>query len=222
MTSGRYTAYHLYQDLSFPEASRAGAGPYTLPEYQCFHSQRGYLFQFDAMAQRNHFDAASTTCCDQPVDNFLNKPQFYPASRPMNPGDCAPRASAKGCRILEVSVENSYTPVCASSGAGVSRIRVLCPAHCPDLYVIRDGGTLSGAYGTFTSLGMEPGDVMVLDYLPDPALAAGWYNGCSGVRTITEEFCGELLRFVHACSRIGFTRRMRVRLLRGEWVHAAA
>jgi hypothetical protein len=37
---------------------------------------------------------------------------------------------------------------------------------------------------------MEAGDVMSLDYVPDPAIISGWYDHCSGSRTLIEEFCG--------------------------------
>jgi len=189
MGSGRYTAYHIYQDLSFSEAQKAGTRPYTLPGYECLHSQRGYLFQFENMAERTHFDAANTTCCNQPVLNFANKPQFRPAQQPMTPGDCSAEVSAVGCTILEVSVE-SASVVCASSDARIQRIKVQCPVACRDLAAIQAGGSLEGRYGVFRSLGMEAGDVMILDYVPYSEVRTGWFDHCSGAGTLTEEFCG--------------------------------
>jgi hypothetical protein len=189
MTSGRYTAYHIYQDLSFPEAQKAATRPYKLPEYQCAHSQRGYLFQFDNMVERTHFDAANTTCCDQPVLNFANKPQYAEASRPMNPQDCGARVKAAGCTVLEVYVEDAQA-MCAQSSARIRRIKIKCPGECPDLRRIQGGGKLDGRYGTFRSLGMEAGDVLILDYTPDPDMISGWFDNCSGTGTLTEEFCG--------------------------------
>jgi hypothetical protein len=189
MTSGKYTAYHIYQGLSYPEAQKAATWPYRLPEYQCKHSQRGYLFQFENMVERTHFDAANTTCCDQPVRNFENKPQYVESFRPMRPQNCKSEAKVTGCTLLEVAVESSPA-MCANQQARVNRIKILCPSMCTDLAGIRGGGSLQGTYGTFRSLGMEAGEIMILDYLPNPELISGWYDHCSGSRKIVEEFCG--------------------------------
>lgn len=189
MTSGRYTAYHIYQDLSFPEAQKAATWPYPLPEYQCRHSQRGYLFQFANMVERTHFDAANTSCCNEPVLNFGNKPQFAEASKPMNPQDCGAKVEAAGCTVLEVYVESAQS-MCAQSAAKIRRIKIQCPSQCRDLVEIQGGGKLDGTYGQFKSLGMEAGEVLILDYTPYPAVISGWYDNCSGEGTLTEEFCG--------------------------------
>ncbi|MFZ5865067.1 MAG: hypothetical protein ACOYXY_04225 [Thermodesulfobacteriota bacterium] len=189
MASGRYTAYHVYQNLSFPEAQKAATWPYKLPEYQCRHSQRGALFQFENMVERIHFDAAVTTCCDQPVLNFANKPQYSDASRPMNPTDCGARVQSVGCTVLEIFVE-SASAFCADAGAKVRRIKIQCPSQCPDLVSILGGGKIKGQYGDFKSLGVEAGEVLILEYTPDSTLIAGWYDNCSGAAPITEEFCG--------------------------------
>jgi hypothetical protein len=189
MTSGKYTAYHIYQGLSYPEAQKAATWPYRLPEYQCKHSQRGYLFQFENMVERTHFDAANTSCCDQPVRNFENKPQYVESFRPMRPQNCKAAATATGCTLLEVAVESSPA-MCASQQARVNRIKILCPSMCNDLAGIQGGGSFKGTYGTFRSLGMEAGEIMILDYIPDPELISGWYENCSGSRRLTEEFCG--------------------------------
>ena len=189
MTSGRYTAYHIYEDLSFPEAQKAGTWPYKLPVYQCKHSQRGALFQFANMVERTHFDAAVTSCCNEPVLNFANKPQYSEASRPMNPQDCGAKVESQGCAILEVHVE-SVNALCASKGAKVSRIKIQCPSLCPDLVAIQGGGKLKGAHGEFRSLGMEAGDIMILDYTPNPETVSGYYTSCQGRGTLVEDFCG--------------------------------
>ncbi len=189
MSSGRYTAYHIYQNLSFPEAQKAGTWPYRLAEYQCPHSQRGALFQFDNMIERIHFDAANTSCCNQPVLNFANKPQYADAAKPMNPSDCSSMAASVGCTILEVFVESARA-FCAQGSPKIRRIRIQCPSLCPDLAAIKSGGKLQGTYGQFKVIGMEAGEVMVLDYVPDPDVVDGWYNSCSGVGSKTEEFCG--------------------------------
>ena len=189
MSSGRYTAYHIYQNLSFPEAQKAATWPYPLPEYQCRHSQRGYLFQFDNMVERIHFDAANTSCCTEPVLNFANKPQYAEASSPMNPQDCGAKVKATGCTVLEVHVE-SINAFCAQSSPKITRIKIQCPSQCPDLVAIQGGGKLTGTYGEFVSLGMEAGDVMILEYRLDPAVVADWYDRCLGEGTLTEEFCG--------------------------------
>jgi len=189
MTSGRYTAYHIYQNTDFPEAQKAGTRPYKLPEYQCQHSQRGYLFQFENMVERTHFDAANTSCCNEPVLNFANKPQYAEASKPMKPQDCGAKVEATGCTILEVFVE-SLDAFCADSAAKISRIKIQCPSLCPDLVAVQGGGRLQGRYGVFSSLGMEAGDVMIMDYVPDSDLISDWFDNCSGVGTLVEEFCG--------------------------------
>lgn len=189
MTSGRYTAYHVYQGLSFPEAQKAGTRPYRLDEYQCPHSQRGALFQFSNMVERTHFDAATTTCCDEPVMNFGNKPQYAEASKPMTPKDCGARVTTVGCTILEVSVESAQS-FCADSANKISRIKIQCPALCDDLAAIQNGGKISGTYGVMKSLGMEAGDIMILDYTPHEDLLADWQAHCSGQAALTEEFCG--------------------------------
>jgi hypothetical protein len=189
MTSGSYTAYHIYQGLHFQEAHAASAPPYRLPEYQCAHSQRGYLFQFAHMAQRNHFDAANTTCCDEPVANFFNKPQYADAARPMTPNDCATRGPVRECGPLAVSVEE-IPPQCAASSPRTQRIKVKCPAPCRDLRGLTGGGTLNGRHGTFTSRGLEAGDILNLDYAPRAETLAAWRNGCSGSGRIEESVCG--------------------------------
>ncbi|MGC8604234.1 MAG: hypothetical protein ACP5VS_11160, partial [Desulfomonilaceae bacterium] len=193
--AGKYTAYHVYQDLSFTEANRAATQPYTLPEYHCAHSQRGYLFQFDSMAQRNHFDAATTTCCDEPVLNFQNKPQFAARSNPMRPRDCTPKAQVTGCQALEVSIEDSGA-MCASQSARIRRIRIKCPSVCAEFAQIRNGGVIKSRFGTFRSLGMEAEEILILDYTPDPKIVDNVFKTCSGVTTFTEEFCdGHSLTF---------------------------
>jgi len=189
MSSGRYTAYHIYQNLSFPEAQKAATWPYRLPEYQCRHSQRGYLFQFENMVERIHFDAANTSCCTEPVLNFANKPQYAEASSPMNPQNCGAKVKATGCTVLEVHVE-STNAFCAQSSPKITRIKIKCPSQCPDLLAIQGGGKLEGTYGEFRSLGMEAGDVMILEYKLDPSVVSDWYDRCSGAGTLTEEFCG--------------------------------
>lgn len=189
MTSGRYTAYHIYQNLQFPEAQKAGTWPYKAPEYQCAHSQRGALFQFDNMVERTHFDAANTTCCDQPVLNFFNKPQYSEASKPMNPSDCAARVKAPGCSVLDVVMESDHT-ICADNGEKLTKIRIGCASLCPEFAAVAGGGSIEGDFGQFKVIGSEPGNVMVVEYTPDPDLVRGWNEGCSGVSAITEHFCG--------------------------------
>ena len=186
--AGRYTAYHVYQDLSFTEADRAAAPPFTLPEYHCAHSQRGYLFQFDNMAQRNHFDAATTTCCDEPVLNFQNKPQFASRSAPMKPRDCAPKVGVGGCQQVEVSIEDNVG-MCASQSARVRRIKIKCPSACLEFSEILGGGIFKGQFGTFRALGMEADELLILDYNPDPQVIEDIYKRCSGIKTFTEQFC---------------------------------
>lgn len=189
MSSGRYTAYHIYQDLSFTEAQKAGTRPYKLPEYQCLHSQRGYLFQFENMVERTHFDAATTTCCNEPVMNFASKPQYAEASKPMTPKDCGSEVASVGCTVLEVFVESS-SAICASSEGKIRRIKIQCPSACRDLADIQGGGSLAGRYGEFRSVGMEAGEVLILDYVPYKSVADGWYDNCSGTGVLTEVFCG--------------------------------
>lgn len=188
MSGGRYTAFHVYQNLSFPEADRASAPPYRFPEYRCAHSQRGYLFQFDSMVERNHFDAATTTCCDEPVMNFGNKPQFASSARPMNPRDCSHLVAARGCETLEVSIEDS-PGMCADESSRIRRIKIRCPSACPEFSGILSGGSFRGRYGTFRSLGMEAGEILILDYRPDSSLMDRLYDSCAGTRAFNEEFC---------------------------------
>jgi hypothetical protein len=193
--SGRYTAFHVYQGLSFPEADRAATRPYKLPEYRCAHSQRGYLFQFESMAERNHFDAATTTCCDEPVMNFHNKPQWASSAKPMNPRDCSNHITSTGCETLEVSIEDS-AGVCASQTAKIRRIKIKCPSVCPEFAAIQSAGSYRGRYGVFRSLGMEAGEIMILDYTPDSQTLDAVYDSCRGAVTFTEEFCnGRTLSF---------------------------
>jgi hypothetical protein len=193
--SGRYTAYHVYQNLSFQEADKAAARPYRLPEYHCAHSQRGYLFQFTDMSERNHFDAAVTTCCDEPVLNFQNKPQFAEASRPMKPRDCSSHVSVTGCAAIEVSVEDSAA-MCADESAHIRRIRIKCPSMCPEFTGLIDGETFRGQYGTFRILGREAEEILILDYTPDQQIITDIYRNCAGTVTFNELFCnGRSLSF---------------------------
>jgi len=141
------------------------------------------------MVERSHFDAANTSCCNEPVRNFENKPQYVESFKPMKPKDCKSVVQATGCTVLEVSVESS-SAVCADQGAKVRRIKILCPTICPEFSGIQGGGSFKGRYGTFRSLGLEAGDIMIMDYSPEPELMSGWYDHCSGSRTLTEEFCG--------------------------------
>ena len=193
--NGRYTAFHVYQNLSFPEADRAATRPYKLPEYKCAHSQRGYLFQFESMAERNHFDAATTTCCSEPVLNFQNKPQYSSSAKPMNPRDCSNRVSTRGCETLEVSIEDS-PGICANESSRIRRIKIKCPSVCPEFANIQSGGSVRGRYGVFRSLGMEAGEILILDYSPDRETVDSVYDSCRGAVTFTEEFCnGRALSF---------------------------
>jgi hypothetical protein len=141
------------------------------------------------MVERTHFDAANTTCCDQPVVNFHNKPQYAEASKPMNPKDCAARVSAPECSVLDVAVESSHS-LCANEDARLTRIRIACASLCPELSAIAGGGTVRGEFGTFKVIGADPGNVLIVEYSPAPDLLQGWYEGCSGVGSITEQFCG--------------------------------
>ena len=193
--SGRYTAFHVYQNLSFQEADNAATRPYKLPEYRCAHSQRGYLFQFESMAERNHFDAATTTCCNEPVLNFQNKPQWASSAKPMNPRDCSNRSQSRGCETLEVSIEDS-PGICANESSRIRRIKIKCPSVCPELRNIQGGGAFRGRYGVFRSLGMEAGEILILEYSPDRETVDSVYDYCRGTVTFTEEFCnGRALSF---------------------------
>lgn len=186
---GRYTAYHVYQGLSFSEANRASTVPYKALGFRCAHSQRGYLFQFDSMVERNHFAAANTSCCDEPVLNFANKPQYSGSSRPMSPSDCRRVARAHGCEVLEISVDD-LAPICASESAQVTRIRIKCPKFCPEFSSMTAGETFSGKYGKFRMIGIEAGDFMIMDYQPDQVILDDAYARCSGRVVLTETFCG--------------------------------
>ncbi len=190
MTSGRYTAYHIYQGLSFPEAQKAATWPYKLPEYQCPHSQRGYLFQFDNMVERNHFDAANTTCCDQPVMNFANKPQFSERSTPMTPQNCGARASVTQCPNLDLYVSDPELTMCGSGTTKTSQVRIKCPALCPELAATAGTGTIHGTYGEFAKKGRDQGDILLLEYTPYHEIVHGYYERCSGSGFFKESFCG--------------------------------
>lgn len=186
---GRYTAYHVYQGLSFSEANKASTVPYKASGFGCAHSQRGYLFQFDSMAERNHFSAANTSCCDEPVLNFANKPQYAGSSRPMKPQDCRRSVKSHGCEVLEVSVDDQ-APFCASNTAAPTKIKIKCPKFCPEFSVLTPGETFSGKYGRFRMVGVEAGDLMVMDYQPDQASLDEAYSSCSGLTVLRETFCG--------------------------------
>lgn len=186
---GRYTAYHVYQCLSFTEANEASTVPYRTAAFKCAHSQRGYLFQFESMPERNHFDAANTSCCDEPVLNFANKPQYASASKPMKPRDCRKIVRTSGCEILDVSVDE-VPAICASDSPRLQRLRIKCPTLCVEFSNMPPGETFSGKYGKFRSLGSEPGDVMILEYTPNQNVLDGIYSKCSGSKSLTEYFCG--------------------------------
>ena len=186
---GRYTAYHVYQGLDFSEANRASTIPYKTEALKCAHSQRGYLFQFDSMPERNHFDAANTSCCDEPVMNFANKPQYSAASKPMKARDCRNNIRVQGCEALEVS-SDEMSSICASDSPKPASIRIRCPRLCPEFSGLPAGETLSGRHGVFRSVGMEAGDVMILEYTPHQDIMDNIHGACSGTSTLTESFCG--------------------------------
>lgn len=146
------------------------------------------MFQFGNMVERTHFDAANTSCCNEPVLNFANKPQYAEASKPMKPSDCAAKVEATGCAVLEVHVDED-SGRCANSAGRMRGVKIQCPDLCRDMVQFKGGGKLQGRYGVFESLGMEAGDVMVLNYTPDPSAISNWYDNCSGAGRLTEEFC---------------------------------
>lgn len=194
MTSGRYTAYHIYQNLSFPEAEQAATWPYKAPEYQCKHSQRGALFQFDNMVERTHFDAAVTSCCDEPVINFGNKPQYSDATKPMKSVDCGAKlkeavVDKPVCRRLDVTTTGEEHELCGGSTPGNSSIRIECPLLCPDLGPLLAGGVVEGQYGEFSFESMDTEYVMNVNYELDESISSGWYDNCSGESVLTETFC---------------------------------
>lgn len=186
---GRYTAYHVYQGISFSEANKASTVPYKAPGLRCAHSQRGYLFQFDSMPERNHFSAANTSCCDEPVLNFANKPQYAGSSWPMKPRDCRRSVKSHGCEVLEVSIDDQ-APICASDSAAPVKIKIKCPKFCPEFSLLAPGETFAGKYGDFRIVGVEAGDLMVMDYQPDRASLDDAYSRCSGRTALRETFCG--------------------------------
>ncbi len=192
---GRYTAYHVYQGLSFTEANRASTVPYRSSGMKCAHSQRGYLFQFDSMPERNHFDAANTSCCDEPVLNFANKPQYASAAKPMKSRDCRRTVKVQGCEILEASIPE-MSAICASDQAAPTRVKIRCPKLCVDLAGLAAGESFSGRFGKFRCVGMEAGDVMILDYEPDRDMLDRIYASCAGPTGMVETFCdGYTLEF---------------------------
>lgn len=196
MKSGRYTATIPYQGAeSYVVANSGATHAYKGAAYQCAHSQRGYLFQFGSFGARNHWDAANSTCCNQPVANFYNTPQWKGSIGPLRSTDCADVARAAGdCARLVVSVSPGGTE-CASGSANTAiAVGATCGVRCPEISGIISGGQVSLAKGTLRTEGSTPGGSWRGSYVFDSTVPAAWWAGCSGSGEVTDAVCGWPIR----------------------------
>ncbi len=189
---GRYTGYRLYQERPFQEAESGRVHPYVDPAYDCPWSQRGYLFHFEDYQQRTHFDAANTSCCNEPVRPFENKPQYAEEGKPMRPRDCGSMVQVAGCNVLEdhSSVESPCAGPTGAEGP-ITGIRIKCPSVCDELTDTQTGKRIRGVHGEFVYVGMVTPDVMELEYYPDPEMATAAWDDCSP-KAWSETLCRNL------------------------------
>ena len=185
--SGRYTGYQFYPDRQFNEAVDARTPPYTQRQYQCPHSSRTYQFASEDTPARQHYDAAVTTCCDEPVRPFSVHPQYEELDRPLRARDCSDPAARGLCNTFFFSASSPVFP--ALTAPMISGIQVGCLQRCGD-----DGfGSLQweeswrGESGTFV-LRARTTELSIVDYHgeSDPS----FYNRCGGTDYRGETVCG--------------------------------
>ena len=187
--SSRYTAYGIYQKLTYQEANAGSPMAYTGQAYQCQHSMRAYGFQFDAYQERTVYDAPNTTCCNQKVTPFGNKPQYKDQFQPMNPTDCQSGAAPVKCSILLVPAVPVTTGCATASGyASPREIKAECPFVCTDLVQLLTNKTMSGTYGDF-KFTKQVVNTIYFNYTPRVTAISGLWEDCGGEVTLTETFC---------------------------------
>jgi len=178
-----YSAYQLYSDIQYQEADKARAGAYTKSAYNCPHSQRAFLGSYDHYQQRTHFDAANTSCCNEPVRPFENKPQYTDTASPAQARDCEKINCEEKCTRLAVGGQR-FAGSCADS-----TLKLLARVRCPNLIPELKGkkkGTIKGDYGTWRIDGLLGKDTLQLTYSPNSSIQQTLYNTCGGTESYTE------------------------------------
>jgi len=186
--NGKYTGYQFYPDRQFNEAVDARTPAYTQRQYQCPHSSRTYQFAAEDTPARQHYDAAVTTCCNEPVRPFSVHPQYEELDRPMRAKDCRDPLVGAACNTFFIS--SPPPPVLpALTAPQISGIQVGCLQRCGD-----DGfGSLQweqswkAEYGTFV-MRARTTERSVVDYhgTNDP----DFHNRCGGTTVKRENVCG--------------------------------
>jgi len=183
MPTNGYTAYQLYGNLQYQEAEQASVNAYTRNQLKCPHSQRGFSGSFDYYNQRSHFDAANTTCCNEQVRPFENKPQYSETTSPATARDCEKINCEEQCKRLSVGGQR-FSGSCADKTLTFVA-KVMCPNLIPDLKG-KKKGSIDGDYGTWKINGLIGKNMMQLAYTPKSELQEYLYDNCGGSATYTE------------------------------------
>jgi hypothetical protein len=186
--SGRYTGYQYYPDRQFNEAVDARTPPYTQRQYQCPHSSRTLQFAAQDTPARQHYDAAVTTCCDEPVRPFGVHPQYEELDRPMRAKDCGDPAARMLCNTFFLSSPGA--PIFpARTAPQIAGIQVGCLQQCGDdqFGSLQWNETWRGTYGTFV-MRSRTEDRSVVDFHGEADQE--FYNRCGGTEYRNESVCG--------------------------------
>jgi hypothetical protein len=143
---------------------------------------------FEDFGAKQHFDAANTTCCNQPVTPFYNKPQYAEQGAPMQATRCTKDEEVSTCNQFELTAL-SGTSVCAGSVHDIYDIRAFCPKICDDLRELGEGTSFTTAHGTVTLSVIERADEWQLSFTPNAPTAQDHYDRCLGTRTYVEDIC---------------------------------
>lgn len=190
--SGRYTAYHVYPELSLYHASRSCTESPRTAAYRCPQGQVGMGSQYDAFQQRAHYAHSTNSCCGERVLNFESQPQFNTASEGVKPKFCG---KLKGLdKPPCVGIGRSEVPrVWCGSGYGIAdKFVVHCPEYCEQLRQIEQTGSFRGLYGVFYFQGRINHDDIVLGYHVDRWLMDDIFQNCRGTYSYREPLCNTM------------------------------
>lgn len=193
---GMYTGYQFYQGSQFQQAQRARVEPYTGSAYQCPHSQRALMAQFQDFSQRNFYDAAYLGCCDEPVQVFGLHPQYAEEFNPPQGKDCGQRPTEVPCYVPRLQQIGTLKR-CGTDGGiySTGKIMIECHQACREFASIpKNGGQWKGRYGTLTLIGTR-GNQALLEYQLNQALGQEVWDYCLDNMTYTEYFCNQAVTF---------------------------
>lgn len=193
------SAYHLYGSRPFQEANKAAVNPYRSAAYKCSHSQRTYAPNLRNQAQRNHFDAANTSCCGEGARPLGNKPAYKGAYRPMAPTDCKKQTNFGGCTTPQIAPPKGLRR-CAGNATQFGTFWGRCPQADEGLSRLVKQGSIAGDWGTWYYRGDRSETDILIEYDVATKTRHDHYSQCLGTKTYTEKLGQMVLSYTYQAS----------------------